>query len=141
MFTTIKRVRAYIWSIYGNVQKRLVYVLNLLDERLPIIDNAKTYLEKSRAISGHMPKTQQHFLLAKVFGLTPKEIETIDGTKQGSVVANIRYVADRIITGEFTFMNPTEEQITNSRKRLDKFKANQRRLKRARDKKRKQKAG
>lgn len=124
---------ATIRGIYSNAQKRLIYALELLDKRLPIVNNAKSYIKRAEGITGKLPKNQKHFLLAKLFGLTPKEIENFDGTKQGDVSKNITYVADRLRTGEALFLDPSDLDIKESEKRLERFRATQRKAKAKRD--------
>jgi hypothetical protein len=118
-----------IRGIYGNALTRLLYALDLLDKRLPVVDNAEYYFKRAESITGKLPKNQRHFLLAKLFGLTPKEIENFDGTKQGDVAKNVTYVADRLRTGEALFLDPDELEIKESERRLERFRATQRKAK------------
>ena len=122
-------------GIYGNAAKRLVYALELLDRRLPVVDNAKTYLEKNDRINGKLPKNQKHFLLVKLFGLTPKEVQNMDGTSQAVVSNNVKYVADRLKAGEMTFLDPSQEEKKAAQQRLEKQRSISRKSKAKRDQK------
>ena len=67
-----------------------------------------------------MPKTHRWFLLNKVFGLLPREIAEMEDANLKTICARIKDVADKVMTGRITFMNPTEDQIKAAQSRIDK---------------------
>jgi len=51
--------------------------------------------------------------------MLPREIAEMDGADIKNVCSKIKYVADRVITGRITFLNPTDEEVKQAQQRID----------------------
>ncbi len=117
-----------IRNIYYEAKETLLAGLKILEQRRRVVDDVESRLKISEKATGKMPKTHKWFLLNKVFGLLPREIAEMDDAKVTTVCARIKDVADRVMTGNLIFLDPTPDQIEKAQGRIDK--------KRARDRKR-----
>jgi DNA-directed RNA polymerase specialized sigma24 family protein len=114
--TDAERVRC----IYKDAIKRLLKALEVMDTRRAYAGDVEARLRISEKASGKMPKSHRWFLLNKVFAMLPREIAEMDGADIKHVCSKIKYVADRVITGRITFLNPTPEEVKQAQQRIDK---------------------
>ncbi len=105
--------------------------LELSDQHLNILDMAKHALKVNEEATGKLPNYQRWFLMNKCLGLMPADIAELEGVKRVDVTSKIRYCADRLKTGSLTFLDPTPEQVAESRKRIDEKRARERKVRAA----------
>jgi len=91
--------------LYSNAVQKILDNLEILDNdgRKDIAD--KHYKKVYREKSDHLPKNQKWYLMANVFGLTPKEIAELDGkTTNKNVSSAIFRFAERDKTGNINLI-------------------------------------
>jgi hypothetical protein len=60
--------------------------------------------------ASNMPRTS---------GVMPADIAELEGVSRINATSKIRYCADRLKTGQLTFLDPTPEQVAESKARLE----------------------
>ena len=115
-----------VYHLFRDSTDRLIEALAVLDKRRAVIDDVKVRLAISEKASGSMPKMHKWFLLNKVFGLLPREIAEMDGADVKTVCGRIKDVADKVMAGQLTFMDPTPEQIEAAKARIEQKRARDR---------------
>jgi len=113
--TDSERVR----GLYKDSVGQLLKALKVMDNRRSIVDDAKSRLAISEKASGKMPKTHKWFLLNKVFGLLPREIAEMYDANVSTVCGRIKDVADKVIAGQITFMDPSPQEVKQAQGRIE----------------------
>lgn len=113
-------------KLYCKAHKRMLKALELSDSHQTKLDKAKHALKVNEQATGKLPKYQKWFLMNKCLGLMPTDIAELENVKRVQVTSKIRQCADRLKTGNLTFLDPTPEQVDESQARIDKKRARDR---------------
>jgi hypothetical protein len=117
---------------YSDACQRIAQAMRVLDDRQAVNDHAEYALKANEEATGKLNKSEKWWILNKVLGLTTGEIAKMYDSKSNIVTNKIKYVSDRVMAGEHTFLSPNREQIRQAQQRLE--------AKKARDRKRREKA-
>ncbi len=109
-----------IRKIFHKAKRRILKALELCDQNQTRLDKIEHILSVNQEATGRLPKYQKWFLMNKLLGMSSSEIAEFDGTTSATVAAKIRVCADRLVTGNLTFLDPTDDDIKAAQERIEK---------------------
>ena len=113
-------------SHYQHACNRMMEALKLADMKEATIAKYKLALERSHKATGKLPKYIKWLLMNKVFDLTVGDIAELEGTTSNTVASKIRVAYDKVVTGEYSLLEPTLDDIEAAQMRMQKKRARER---------------